>query len=266
MQTVQRGELRLAYWREGSGPPILWIQGLNADHTAWMSQTLAFRTGYDCLALDNRDVGQSSRATAPYTLADMAADALAVLDDAAVTDAHVVGLSLGGAIAQELALAAPERVRSLTLVSTFARLDGKIQAVLEAWQRIYPILGPSDFARQSWPWLFSWRFFENPTHLRNLQRYAEQAPHPQEADAFVRQAGVTIGADRRERLRQLRLSTLVISGAEDALVPAYLGRELADTIPGATYLELPAVGHSLNIEGRSVFNAAVREFLAAQPW
>jgi pimeloyl-ACP methyl ester carboxylesterase len=169
---------------------------------------------------------------------------------------------MGGAIAQELALTAPEWVRSLTLVSTFARPDARLSAILEAWRVIYPILGPSDFARQSWPWLFSWRFFERPSNLRNLQRYADNAPHPQEPDAFVRQVGVTLDQDRRARLAALRIPTLVLAGAEDALVPPYLGRELAEAIPGASYVELPGIGHSANIEGRAEFNAAVKGFLA----
>ena len=264
MQTVRRGELEIAYWRDGQGTPVMWIQGLNADHTAWLSQVLAFRDRYDCLALDNRDVGRSGRATDTYTLAEMADDVRAVLDHAAVDDAHVVGLSLGGAIAQELALRSPEWVRSLTLVSTFAHPDARLTAILEAWRAIYPILGPSDFARQSWPWLFSSSFFERPNNLRNLQRYADNAPHPQEADAFVRQAGVTLGEDRSERLAELRIPTLVMGGAADALVPPYLMRELAEIIPGARYVELPGVGHSANIEGRTEFNRIVGEFLASQ--
>ena len=263
MNVVRSHDLPIAYWREGTGPPIVWIQGLNADHTAWASQVAAFRDGYDCIALDNRDVGQSWRATTPYTIAEMAEDVRAVLDDAAVLDAHVVGLSMGGVIAQELALRYPEWVRSLVLVSTFARPDPRLMAIMEAWRVIYPVLGPSDFARQSWPWLFSWRFFERPNALRNLQRYAENAPHPQEPEAFVRQIDAQAGQDRRERLGALRVPTLVIAGAEDALVPPYLGRELAEHIPDAQYAELPGVGHSANLEGRGEFNRVVREFLGS---
>ncbi len=264
MHTVRNGDLEIAYWREGTGPPVVWIQGLNADHTAWLSQVAAFRDGYDCLTPDNRDVGQSGRATAPYTLAEMADDVRAVLDDAAVLDAHVIGLSMGGSIAQELALRHPEWVRSLTLVSTFARMDGRLTAILEAWRVIYPRLGPSDFARQSWPWLFSWRFFERPNALRNLQRYADNAPHPQEPDAFVRQIDASLGLDRRERLATLHIPTLVIAGAEDALVQPHLGRELADAIPGARFALLDGIGHSANLEGRGEFNKLVRGFLAEQ--
>ena len=138
VRTVLHDGLTIAYWREGAGVPIVWIQGLNADHTAWASQVAAFRDRYECIALDNRDVGASGRATAPYTLADMAGDVRAVLDDAAVEDAHVVGLSMGGAIAQELALAAPEWVRSLTLVSTFARPDARLDSKCRPEPRTEP--------------------------------------------------------------------------------------------------------------------------------
>src|SRR4051794_25842979 len=91
--TVLHDGLEIAYWRVGTGVPIVWIQGLNADHSAWLSQVIAFQDSYDCIALDNRDVGQSGRATGDYTLAEMAGDVRAVLDHAGVDDAHVVGLS-----------------------------------------------------------------------------------------------------------------------------------------------------------------------------
>jgi pimeloyl-ACP methyl ester carboxylesterase len=264
MPTVRSHDLNIAYWRDGAGVPIVWIQGLNADHTAWLSQVTAFRDDFDCIAPDNRDVGRSGRATTPYTLAEMADDVRAVLDDAAVLDAHIVGLSMGGAIAQELALRYPEWVRSLTLVSTFARPDGRLTAILEAWRVIYPKLGPIDFGRQSWPWLFSWRYFERPNAASNLQRYVIGNQFAQEPDAFVRQIDASHGQDRRERLGAIQVPTLVIAGSEDALVPPYLGRELADHIPGARYSLIHGVGHSANLEGRSEFNRLVREFLTEQ--
>ncbi|MFN8540190.1 MAG: alpha/beta fold hydrolase [Thermomicrobiales bacterium] len=261
MPVVRSQGVDIAYWRDGTGVPVVWIQGLNADHTAWLSQVTAFRDEFDCIALDNRDVGRSGRATGAYSLAEMADDVRAVLDDAAVLDAHVVGLSMGGAIAQELALRYPEWVRSLTLVSTFARPDGRLKTILEAWRVIYPKLGPSDFALQSWPWLFSWRYFERPNAASQLQRYVAGAVRQQEPEAFVRQVDASLGQDRRERLGAIQVPTLVISGSEDALVPPYLGRELADHIPGAKYAVIHGVGHSANLEGRGEFNRLVREFL-----
>lgn len=261
MPSVTNDGIEIAYWAEGAGQPVVWLQGLNADHTAWSAQIASFRAHYRCVAIDNRDVGQSGRAAGPYTLAEMARDVRAVLDAEELEDAHIVGLSMGGSIAQELALAAPEWVRSLTLVSAFARPDARLIEILDAWRAIYPKLGPRDFARQAYPWLFSWRFFERPDNVRNLRRYAATLANPQEPSAFARQIDASLGHDTRARLAGLRLPTLVIAGAEDALVPPYLARELADSIPDARYSELPGVGHSANLEGRTEFNRIVRAFL-----
>jgi pimeloyl-ACP methyl ester carboxylesterase len=262
MRTVVNEGITIAYRAEGAGPPVVWLQGLNADHTAWSAQIATFREHYRCIAIDNRDVGRSGRAVAPYRLAALADDVRAVLDAEAVEDAHIVGLSMGGGVAQELALAAPEWVRSLTLVSSFARPDARLVEILDAWRAIYPQLGPADFARQAYPWLFTWRFFERPANLRNLRRYAEDLAHPQEPAAFARQIGASLAHDTRDRLPRLRLPTLVVAGAEDALVPTHLVRELAALIPGARYVELPGVGHSANLEGRTAFNRLLRDFLA----
>ncbi len=262
MPSVTRDGLEIAYWVEGEGEPAVWLQGLNADHTAWSAQTATFRAHYRCIAIDNRDIGKSGRAERPYTLAEPAEDTRAVLDAAGVADAHVVGLSMGGGIAQELALAAPERVRSLTLVSSFARPDARLLAILDAWRAIYPKLGLNDFARQSWPWLFSHRFFERPANLRNLQRYADNAANPQEPAAFARQIAASRTHDTLDRLGALDLPVLVVAGAEDMLVQPHLVRQLAEAIPEARYVELPGVGHIANLEGRTAFNRLLRDFLA----
>ena len=265
MATIETGSGATIYYEEhGSGEPLLCVTGLATDTLGWALQVPTFSQRHRTVIFDNRDVGQSSMVTGSYEVADMARDALDLADAIGLDSFHLLGLSMGGAIAQELALTAPEWVRSLTLVSSFARPDARLEAILEAWRLIYPILGPRNFAQQSWPWLFTWRFFERPSAFRNLQRYAENYPRPQEPDAFIRQARVTIGQDRRERLAALRIPTLVIAGAEDALVPPYLGRELADHIPGARYAALPGVGHSANLEGRAEFNRLVKEFRAAQ--
>lgn len=262
MANVPHDGLEIAYWVEGNGELVVWLQGLNADHTAFTAQLATFRDRYRCVAIDNRDVGKSGRATAPYTLAEMAGDVRAVLDELAIADAHFVGLSMGGSIAQEFALAWPERVRSLTLVSSFARPDARLTEILNAWGTIYPKLGPGDFARQSWPWLFSWRFFEHPANVRNLQRYADNAAHQQEPDAFKRQIAASLGHDTLDRLGVLDLPALVIAGAEDMLVQPHQVRALAEAIPEARYVELPGVGHIANLEGRTAFNRLLRDFLA----
>src|SRR5207247_1005623 len=107
MPVCRLPEVELFYVEKGEGEPLVFLNGLSGDHLYWMGQLRAFGKRYRCLALDNRDAGRSRGPARPYTTADMAADAAALLDRLQLPPAHVVGLSLGGMIAQELALAAP---------------------------------------------------------------------------------------------------------------------------------------------------------------
>ena len=110
---------RLYYEVHGEGEPLLCVHGLSADTLGWLLADPRVVAGHHTIVFDNRDVGQSSRATGDYEIADMAADALALADALELDRFHLLGLSMGGAISQELALTAPERVRTLTLCVTF---------------------------------------------------------------------------------------------------------------------------------------------------
>ena len=120
MPTIDANGQTLYYEVHGEGEPLLCVMGLSADTLAWALQVPAFAASHRTVIFDNRDVGQSSMADGPYEIADMAADALALADALELDSFHLLGVSMGGAIAQEIALAAPERVRTLTLAVTFA--------------------------------------------------------------------------------------------------------------------------------------------------
>ncbi len=261
MSTTQNGALSLYYDVAGRGEPVLWLQGLGADHTAWTVQTAHFSRAFRCILPDNRDVGRSDRAGGEYDVGDLAADALCVLDAAGVEHAHVVGLSLGASIAQRLALVAPDRVRSLVLLSSFARADARLRAVVSQWPELYEQLGRVAFHRQAEGWTFSPRFFEQPSNLRALRRYVETAPYPQEPDAFARQARAALTHDSLNELGDLEPLTLIVHGELDILVPAYLGREAASRVEGARFVLRPDVAHSVNLEGQREFNALLDAFL-----
>src|SRR4051812_18998668 len=124
--------LRLHYADSGKGVPLVFLNGLAGDHLYWMGQVRAFAKRFRCLALDNRDAGQSSYAEGPYSIGDLAEDVACLLNSLDLPAAHVVGLSLGGMIAQELALRHPERVKSLFLVGTVARCDHWFAGTLDA--------------------------------------------------------------------------------------------------------------------------------------
>src|ERR687890_2788126 len=133
MPTIEVNGQSLYYEVHGEGEPLLCVMGLSADTLAWMLQLPAFSANHRTIVFDNRDVGRSSLAAGPYEIADMAQDALALADALELDTFHLLGASMGGAIAQELALAAPERVRTLTLAVTFAAGGAWSRKLSEVW-------------------------------------------------------------------------------------------------------------------------------------
>jgi pimeloyl-ACP methyl ester carboxylesterase len=194
----------------------------------------------------------------------MADDALRVLDACAVERAHVVGLSLGGAVAQELALAYPSRVRSLALLASFARQAPRSRALMEAWRTLYPLATSSAALREAWEkqayaWLFTDSYWRNEAGIRAALRFAATQPL-QPVQGFVGQLEAALAHDATGRLGTLRVQTLIVHGALDQLAPPAGAEELARLIPGAELLVLPEVGHAVNLEGQRAVNAALRAF------
>jgi 3-oxoadipate enol-lactonase len=260
---------RLHVVEQGQGDPVLWLQGLNAPAAAWAVQLAHFSQTHRSIAPDARGVGQSDAPPPPYTTRQLALDALAVLDACGMQRAHVVGLSLGGAAAQELALSNPERVRSLALLSTFAAQAPRTRALLHAWRVIYPLVAQGEelraaWERQAYAWLFSDGFWRKEANVRAALRFAATQPL-QPLQGFAGQVDAALSHDARERLPRLAVPTLVIHGALDQLSPLANGEELARLIPGAELLVLPDVGHAVNIEAQRAVNTALREFWKRAP-
>jgi 3-oxoadipate enol-lactonase len=240
------------------------LQGLNAPAAAWAVQLAHFSRTYRCIAPDARGVGKSDAPLGPYSTAQMADDALRALDACAVERAHVVGLSLGGAVAQEMALAQPSRVRSLALLATFARQAPRSRALMEAWRILYPLVTQSAALRDAWEkqayaWLFTDAYWRNEAGIRAALRFAATQPL-QPVQGFVGQLEAALGHDATGRLGALRIPTLIVHGALDQLAPPAGAEELARLIPGAELLVLPDVGHAVNLEGQRAVNAALRAF------
>src|SRR5919106_2634620 len=133
MRTIEVNGQSLYYEVHGEGEPLLCVMGLSADTLAWMLQVPAFSASYRTVIFDNRDVGQSSMADGPYEISDMAQDAVALADALELESFHLLGVSMGGAIAQEMALAAPDRVRTFTLAVSFAGSGAYGRKLSEAW-------------------------------------------------------------------------------------------------------------------------------------
>jgi 3-oxoadipate enol-lactonase len=262
MPTLDINGQKLYYEIHGEGEPLLCVMGLAADTLAWMLQVPAFSAGYRTVIFDNRDVGQSSMADGPYEIADMAQDALALADALELDSFHLVGVSMGGAIAQELALAAPDRVRTLTLAVTFPAGGPWARKLAEVWAERVQKISREGHVDELMLLTFSERFFEDEQGAAWVRGMMLQNPHPQPPEAFVRQLEASSRLDTRDRLPSLRVPTHVIGAEHDILVPVWKSRELADLIPDARLTVLEAAPHGANVERAEEFNRTVLDFIA----
>jgi 3-oxoadipate enol-lactonase len=265
MPTVHCNGHELHYAASGSGPALVFLNGLAGDHLYWMGQVRALSPQFRCLALDNRDVGQSSYASGPYTIAELADDVVCLLDTLALSAAHIIGLSLGGMIAQELALRHPRRVLSLCLVDTLARSDAWFNATLDAFSFIRKQVPDSgSFFVALLPWLVSHRFFDEPSRLDWLAALLRGNPFPQRIEGFFRQIEAIRGHDALDRLSAISCPVLVAVGEDDMIAPPRYAGQLASAVQGARLEVLPGVGHAPPIEAPRLFNRLLADFLTAQ--
>jgi len=244
MPTVEVPGAELHYVREGSGEPLLLIQGMSATHLTWGEPFLsAVGEGFDRVAFDNRGMGLSGRAEMPFTIADMANDTLGLLDALEIESAHVIGISMGGMIAQELALAHPDRIRTLTLGATYCGgPNGKLMA-REDVERLgvaFADKDPTAVRRVMWEINLSPAFRADDSRFAAFEAMGAElrAPGP----VVLQQMRACGLHNTSDRLGQIAVPTLVVHGTADALLPVENGHEIASLIPAPLEL-LDGVGH-----------------------
>jgi pimeloyl-ACP methyl ester carboxylesterase len=245
MSMVRAGEIELDYERSGEGPPLLAIMGMSGTALHWGEPFLqALREDFEVITYDHRGVGASTALDGGTTIAQMAADAAALLDALELDSVHVLGISMGGMVAQELALAHPERVRTLTLGCTYCGGEGASLASPEVMQRLTDAMMSGDRARAL---RTGWEINVSPalaadaaTYERFLavaEQYAVAVP------VIMAQAQACMAHDTNERLSALTMPTLVIHGTADEMLPVDNGRLIAARIPGARLEIFEDVGH-----------------------
>lgn len=262
MPTVRVGDIQIFYQDVGEGDPLLLIMGFGGDHTAWALQMADFAARYRVIAFDNRGVGQTDSPDHPYTTRMMAGDALGLMDALDIDRAHVLGVSMGGMIAQELVLARPDRVRSLHLACTFARPDAYMLALNSAWREMRIGLGRESTMRTLGLWLFSpITYTERPELIEVLLQNSLATPYPQSLAGFLRQGEAVAAHDALDRLSAIRCPTLVSVAEDDILVPPRFAREIVARIPGAELGLVPSAGHGYFLERPDVFNQLSLDFI-----
>jgi 3-oxoadipate enol-lactonase len=262
MPTIQAGGQTLYYELHGEGEPLLCVMGLAADALAWTLQVPAFSARHHTVIFDNRDVGRSSLATRDYEITDMAKDAFALADALELDSFHLLGASMGGAIGQEMALAAPDRIRTLTLAVTFAAGGAYAHKLSQVWGARVHKLTLEERVDELMLLCHSEEFFENADAVATVRGVMLENPHPQPPEAFARQLAACIRHDTRDRLGSLSMPVHVIGAERDILVPVWKSTEIASLIPGAELTVIERSPHGLNIERAEEFNRAVLDFIA----
>ncbi len=256
---------RLAY--EEVSPPspkgtIMLLVGLGAKRQGWYKQLPEFGRFYRTIALDYRDVGDSDEAGEPYTIKDLAEDTAAVMRTLEIRQAHIIGISMGGFIALELALDYPQMVEKLVLVVTSAGGPGHVSPSREIMAVMIqpPEVEIGEAARKVCAAVSAPGFAES--HPDEFDIFAEIARYrPMTEAAYFRQLAACRGHDVSQRLHQIEAPTLVIHGDVDPLVPLKNGLHLAQTIPGATLIVYPQTGHIPEVERAEEFNHDILDFL-----
>jgi 3-oxoadipate enol-lactonase len=242
MPVVDAGNVQLSYERSGSGPPLLLIMGLSGTLLHWGELFMAgLQSDFDVISYDHRGVGASSRVEAPFSIADLATDAAGLLSALEVESTHVMGISMGGMIAQELALAHPELLRTLTLGCTYCGGPGsslppqpELGAAIMSGDRERAV-------RAMWEANVSARFAQDDEAYARFR--AIGAERAVAVAVTMEQLSAITRHDTSARLGGLEMPTLVVHGTEDAIIPVENGRMVASLIPGARLEILPETGH-----------------------
>ena len=268
MPTVRVRDLNLYYESHGGGEPLLMIMGLGGSALGWDPALVAdLARSFRTIVYDNRGTGRSDKPDEEYSIDGLAADAAALLDALGLERAHVFGVSMGGMIAQEFALHYPARVQTLTLGCTTAGGRNAVPAPPEAMAILTaPRNGASDadLIRRAWPINYT------PAYVHGHRAELEAAivrvlAHPTPAFAYKRQLAATFKFNTYDRLPGIAAPTLVVTGADDALMPARNSEIIAGRIPGAQLKLIPNANHLFFNQEREAFVAALVPFLQAHP-
>jgi pimeloyl-ACP methyl ester carboxylesterase len=233
----------------GSGPPLLLIAGNGMDHTAFRDQVPSFSTAFRCITYDLRGIGQSDVPETGYSAPDMARDALGLLDALGLASAHVAGYSLGGAIALQMALDAPQRVESLSLYSTFSHVEPYLRRRYEILLKILTETTPELWAMFTTFSAFGADYInahddeiEREIALRVARWSGPDAPSKVGLAGHYR---AILSHEVRSRLAEIRCPTWIAVGSSDPVAPPSYARYLADHIAGARIAEYPGAPHRL---------------------
>lgn len=262
MPKIKLGNLVFYYEVNGSGDPLLLIAGLGSDNSSWLSVLKELSLNFRTIVFDNRGCGRSDILPGAYAISDMADDVVKLLDALGIKQLHVIGHSMGGYIAQELAVRYPRRVGKLVLESTASVSSKRNNILFEDFLK--QLRKGDDFEAwiRGWAfWLFSPKSFLRPGLVDTFIKQAVEYPYRQHADGLSGQVAAIASFDARGKVKTIKAKTLVIEGEDDILIVPQEAKALAESIERSDFRLLKDTGHAVHIENPALFTKNVLRFL-----
>ncbi len=248
---------------EAAGPPLMLVTGMAGACSGWHALQLPeFVQTRAVLIFDHRGIGESADPGGTFTIADLAADAGALVRALGLGPVDVLGTFMGGMVAQELAITDPDLVRKLVLVGTYAKPDAKRVILLKHWAHMMQDGVPfSSMVYQRMLWTMQDETLEEADLVKSMTRPVDPVDIPFSEDLIIRQFDASIAHDAADRLGSLPHPTMIICGRHDQLTPPKFHRELADLIPDSQLVTLSYGAHIVMAESAERFNHVVLQFL-----
>lgn len=261
MPNIRIGNINLHYKEAGEGPPVLLIHGLAGDHTAWLNQVDALKDRFRVVVFDNRGAGQSTQMDEPVSTQDLAGDTIGLMEALELQGAHIVGRSMGGAIAQHVALERPDLVASLVLCASFARLDPLGRRVLTNMREVLEWRGSwADHARHSLPNFLGSNYYNQETsavkRIETLIGGETRLPA-----CYVQQNYACLAHDTLDRLDEIRCATLIMAGTNDPICSPTAAGWMSEGIPNARSVMFEGCSHFFLMEQPERFMEELEDWL-----
>lgn len=262
MPKVKLDDISIYYEIHGQGDPLILIAGLGSDISSWSSIINELSKHFQVIVFDNRGVGRSDTPSCSYSIQELAKDVVQLLRLLNMKKAHVLGHSLGGYVAQELAIGFSEYVDKLVLVSTASVSSVRNILLFEDMYRYLREGKNYESWIKRWTfWLFSPKTFTDNAFMTAFVKNAIAYPYIQSAAGFKKQIEAIASFDAQKRVDKIKTKTLAIVGSDDIVIYPREVKSLADKIPGSIYLQIKNTAHALHLENPGLFLQSVMSFL-----
>ncbi len=262
MPKAKLKNISLYYEIYGKGQPLLLISGLNSDNASWVGVCAKLAKFFSVIVFDNRGSGRSDAPNKKYSIREMAVDAAGLLDYLRIKKCHVVGHSMGGYIAQDLAIDYFECVGKLILEATASVSSARNNALFNDFLRRFEKNQDNEALMRAWSyWLFSPKKFEEKGYIAAFIKEASAYPYLQSVEGFKGQISAMTSFDSRLKAKNIKAKTLVIAGSDDILIYPAESMQLAKSIKGSVFEEIKGAGHCVHVEKPDLFTAKVIRFL-----